>query len=237
MSLSPLRVTVVSQKVVTIMDSEAPATLDERVGFRYLWGPPSYLINFSRFRELDLFLRKFSAELNLGRKIFRENKLKYDRRSESKFCHAFSQGSFITKINIQWHNKIQNFGYFPHIYHRHRYISPAVKSISRKYPGKNRCPASEGRSSQPATPLPCFKSDVPIVLTSLKEKGESLMGQDRGCRPSDPISPIPGNEYVLLYPVLCGILHYRSKTKSLNASNSGLQFGEGVAIACSIDGS
>ncbi|GBN88231.1 hypothetical protein AVEN_141710-1 [Araneus ventricosus] len=30
-----------------------------------------------------------------------------------------------------------------------------------------------------AAPLHCFGSDVPIVLTSLQEKGESLMGQAR----------------------------------------------------------
>ncbi|GBM64629.1 hypothetical protein AVEN_91701-1 [Araneus ventricosus] len=49
----------------------------------------------------------------------------------------------------------------------------------------------------------------------MPEKGESLMGQDRGCRQGDPISPIPGDECVLLWPLLCGVLHYRSRTKPL----------------------
>ncbi|GBM43198.1 hypothetical protein AVEN_50115-1 [Araneus ventricosus] len=52
-----------------------------------------------------------------------------------------------------------------------------MKSLSRSHTGKNRCPTSEGSSSQPAAPLNCFGSDIPIVLTSLQEKGESLMGQ------------------------------------------------------------
>ncbi|GBL90880.1 hypothetical protein AVEN_27987-2-1, partial [Araneus ventricosus] len=47
------------------------------------------------------------------------------------------------------------------------------------HPGKNRCPESEGSSSQPFAPLHCFRSDFPIGLTSLQEKGESLMGLDR----------------------------------------------------------
>ncbi|GBO41168.1 hypothetical protein AVEN_144238-1 [Araneus ventricosus] len=62
-----------------------------------------------------------------------------------------------------------------------------------------------------------FGSDVTIVLTSVREKGESLMEQDRGCRPSDPIFPIPGDECVLLCSLLCGILRYRSKTEPLNS--------------------
>ncbi|GBL81440.1 hypothetical protein AVEN_182277-1 [Araneus ventricosus] len=41
-----------------------------------------------------------------------------------------------------------------------------------------------------------FGSDVSIVLTSMREKGESLMEEDRACRPSDPIFPIPGDECV-----------------------------------------
>ncbi|GBN16469.1 hypothetical protein AVEN_196925-1 [Araneus ventricosus] len=41
------------------------------------------------------------------------------------------------------------------------------------------------------------------------------MGQDRGCRTGDPISPIPGNECVLLCPLLCGVFHYRPRTKPL----------------------
>ncbi|GBN56179.1 hypothetical protein AVEN_82275-1 [Araneus ventricosus] len=43
-----------------------------------------------------------------------------------------------------------------------------------------------------------FGSEVPIVLTSMQERGESLMGQDWGCRRGDPISPLPGDECVLL---------------------------------------
>ncbi|GBM00884.1 hypothetical protein AVEN_257388-1 [Araneus ventricosus] len=42
------------------------------------------------------------------------------------------------------------------------------------------------------------------------------MRQDRVCRPGDPISPIPGDECVLLCPSLCGVLHYRPRTKPLN---------------------
>ncbi|GBM71443.1 hypothetical protein AVEN_127406-1 [Araneus ventricosus] len=47
------------------------------------------------------------------------------------------------------------------------------------------------------------------------EKVESLMGQDRDCRPGNPISPITGDECVLLCPLLCGVLHYRPRTKPL----------------------
>ncbi|GBM96179.1 hypothetical protein AVEN_249982-1 [Araneus ventricosus] len=43
------------------------------------------------------------------------------------------------------------------------------------------------------------------------------MGQDRDCRPGDRISPIPGDECVLLCPLLCGVLHYRPRTKPLEA--------------------
>ncbi|GBN59969.1 hypothetical protein AVEN_103951-1 [Araneus ventricosus] len=87
------------------------------------------------------------------------------------------------------------------------------KSPDKNHPGKNRCPASEGSSSQPATPLHCFGSDIPIVLTSILGKDESLKGQDQESKPGDPISPIPGDECVLLYPSQCGILHYRPRTK------------------------
>ncbi|GBL91487.1 hypothetical protein AVEN_136960-1 [Araneus ventricosus] len=43
------------------------------------------------------------------------------------------------------------------------------------------------------------------------------MGQDRSCRPGDPISPIPDNECALLCPLLCGVLHYRPRTKPFEA--------------------
>ncbi|GBN12328.1 hypothetical protein AVEN_250728-1 [Araneus ventricosus] len=43
------------------------------------------------------------------------------------------------------------------------------------------------------------------------------MGHDRGCMLDDRISPIPGDEYVLLCPLLCGVLHYRPKTKPFEA--------------------
>ncbi|GBO38589.1 hypothetical protein AVEN_230537-1, partial [Araneus ventricosus] len=62
-----------------------------------------------------------------------------------------------------------------------------------------------------------FESDVPVVLTSKLEKGESLIWQDLGCRPGDPISPISDDECVLLCPLLCGVLHYRPRTKPLNS--------------------
>ncbi|GBL91341.1 hypothetical protein AVEN_203492-1 [Araneus ventricosus] len=69
--------------------------------------------------------------------------------------------------------KKETFGYFStYWYHRHWYTCGTVKSISRNHPGKNRCPANEGSSSQPDVPLHCFGSDVPIVLTSMQEKGE-----------------------------------------------------------------
>ncbi|GBM14072.1 hypothetical protein AVEN_209961-1 [Araneus ventricosus] len=49
-----------------------------------------------------------------------------------------------------------------------------------------------------ASVMSVFAGDDPIVLTSMQEKGESLIGQDRGARPGDPISPILGDECVLL---------------------------------------
>ncbi|GBN40463.1 hypothetical protein AVEN_60048-1 [Araneus ventricosus] len=51
----------------------------------------------------------------------------------------------------------------------------------------------------------------------MQEKFESLMGQYLGCRPGDPISPIPGDECVLLCPLLCGIFHHHPRTKPLKA--------------------
>ncbi|GBN86614.1 hypothetical protein AVEN_119608-1 [Araneus ventricosus] len=57
----------------------------------------------------------------------------------------------------------------------------------------------------------------PIVPTSMLEKAERLKGQDRGCRLDYPISPIPGDECVLLCPLLCGVLYYRPRTKPFNS--------------------
>ncbi|GBN46626.1 hypothetical protein AVEN_222855-1 [Araneus ventricosus] len=51
-------------------------------------------------------------------------------------------------------------------------------------------------------------SEAPTVLTLMQEKGESLIRQDRGCRPSDPISANPNDECVLLHPLVCRVLHY-----------------------------
>ncbi|GBN36978.1 hypothetical protein AVEN_159528-1 [Araneus ventricosus] len=51
----------------------------------------------------------------------------------------------------------------------------------------------------------------------MQEKGESLMGQYRDCTLSDPISPIPDDECVLLCPLLCGVLHHRPRTKPFEA--------------------
>ncbi|GBN41753.1 hypothetical protein AVEN_129758-1 [Araneus ventricosus] len=51
----------------------------------------------------------------------------------------------------------------------------------------------------------------------MQDKGESLMGQDRVCRPCDTISPILGDECVLMCPLMCGDLQYRPKSKPLEA--------------------
>ncbi|GBM27419.1 hypothetical protein AVEN_25327-1 [Araneus ventricosus] len=51
--------------------------------------------------------------------------------------------------------------------------------MSKNHPGKNRCPASVGSSSQHTAPLHYFGSDVPIKLTSMRGKGED------GCEISD----------------------------------------------------
>ncbi|GBM14390.1 hypothetical protein AVEN_246559-1 [Araneus ventricosus] len=59
-----------------------------------------------------------------------------------------------------------------------------------------------------------FESDAP---TSVQKKGESLMGQDWGCKPGGPISPIHGDECAPLCPLLCGVLHDRPKSKPLNS--------------------
>ncbi|GBN86613.1 hypothetical protein AVEN_119607-1 [Araneus ventricosus] len=45
--------------------------------------------------------------------------------------------------------KYKLWAIFPHIRHRHQYICRTVKSISSNHPGKNRCTAIEGSSSQP----------------------------------------------------------------------------------------
>ncbi|GBN41725.1 hypothetical protein AVEN_233977-1 [Araneus ventricosus] len=60
-------------------------------------------------------------------------------------------------------------------------------------------------------------SHAPTVLTLMQEKGESLIRQDRGYRPSDPISANTNDECVLLHPFLCGVLHHRPRTKPLNS--------------------
>ncbi|GBM29147.1 hypothetical protein AVEN_97426-1 [Araneus ventricosus] len=54
------------------------------------------------------------------------------------------------------------------------------------------------------------------------------MGQDRGFMSGHSISPIPGNECVLLCPLLCWVLQYGPRTKSLDPRtswNGGFQFG------------
>ncbi|GBL79004.1 hypothetical protein AVEN_48962-1 [Araneus ventricosus] len=43
------------------------------------------------------------------------------------------------------------------------------------------------------------------------------MGQGRGCRAGDTISPIPDHECVLLFPLLSGVLQYRPRTILLKA--------------------
>ncbi|GBL82221.1 hypothetical protein AVEN_252408-1 [Araneus ventricosus] len=142
--------------------------------------------------------------------------LHYEERSESKFRHAFSQGSFIRNRNIQWHNKIKAFGYFSTIFAID--ICRTVKSISRNNPvkiGAQRL--KEVLHSLNASLMSIFDSDVLVVLTSIKEKGESLMRQDRGCRPGDPISLVQDDECVLLCPLLCEVLHYCPRTKPFNS--------------------
>ncbi|GBN72070.1 hypothetical protein AVEN_48435-1 [Araneus ventricosus] len=66
-----------------------------------------------------------------------------------------------------------------------------------------------------------FGSRVPIVPSSKQKKGESQMEQDWSCRPDDPISPIPGDECVLLCPMLCGGLALWSKNKTPKLKNPG----------------
>ncbi|GBM05168.1 hypothetical protein AVEN_22307-1 [Araneus ventricosus] len=61
-----------------------------------------------------------------------------------------------------------------------------------------------------------FGSDFPIVLTSMQEKDERMIGQDRSCRTGDSISPIQGDECAVLCPLLFGVLHYRPRTKPHN---------------------
>ncbi|GBM65371.1 hypothetical protein AVEN_98194-1 [Araneus ventricosus] len=48
----------------------------------------------------------------------------------------------------------------------------------------------------------------------MQKKGESLMGQDRDCRPGDQSLPFQVRS-VLLCPFLCGVLHYLPRTKPL----------------------
>ncbi|GBN04745.1 hypothetical protein AVEN_253466-1 [Araneus ventricosus] len=61
-----------------------------------------------------------------------------------------------------------------------------------------------------------FGRDVPIVLISMQKKDERMMGQDRSCRTGDSISPIQGDECVVLWPLLFGVLHYHPRTKPHN---------------------
>ncbi|GBO39143.1 hypothetical protein AVEN_83233-1 [Araneus ventricosus] len=53
-------------------------------------------------------------------------------------------------------------------------------------------------------------SDVSIVRTSIQEKGESLMGQDRDCRPGDP----PRRRMCSFVSLAVGGLHYRLRKKT-----------------------
>lgn len=48
----------------------------------------------------------------------------------------------------------------------------------------------QGIVEQPAPPQHCLGSDVPRVRLSMQRTDKSPMGQDLGCRQSDPISPI-----------------------------------------------
>ncbi|GBM36413.1 hypothetical protein AVEN_56862-1 [Araneus ventricosus] len=43
------------------------------------------------------------------------------------------------------------------------------------------------------------------------------MEQDRGCKPGDPIYPSQATNGFFLCPLLCGVLHYRTRTKPLEA--------------------
>ncbi|GBM00687.1 hypothetical protein AVEN_118031-1 [Araneus ventricosus] len=49
----------------------------------------------------------------------------------------------------------------------------------------------------------------------MQENSDSLMEKDLVCRPGDPIFRIPGDECVLLCPLLCGVLHCCPRTKPL----------------------
>ncbi|GBM28449.1 hypothetical protein AVEN_33902-1 [Araneus ventricosus] len=62
-----------------------------------------------------------------------------------------------------------------------------------------------------------FESDILIVLTSMPEEGESLIRQDRGCRPGDTVSSIPGNECVLFLSLAAWdlVLSCKNKTPKL----------------------
>ncbi|GBO33895.1 hypothetical protein AVEN_212634-1 [Araneus ventricosus] len=107
---------------------------------------------------------------------------------------------------------------------RQRY-DPSSVGVTRSPPllyptGKGDSAYLYGSFSSPYLRCPLkwmAECDVPIVLTSLQKKDGSLMGQDRGCRPGDPISLIPDDEYVILSPLQCGVLNYRPRTKPLNS--------------------
>ncbi|GBM19568.1 hypothetical protein AVEN_369-1 [Araneus ventricosus] len=80
-----------------------------------------------------------------------------------------------------------------------------------------RYPASEETSSQPVAPLHCFGSDVPIVLTSMQEKGESLMGKNGAGGRVIQFPPSQATNVFFFSPLLCGSLHYRPRAKPLNS--------------------
>ncbi|GBO03132.1 hypothetical protein AVEN_260472-1 [Araneus ventricosus] len=53
--------------------------------------------------------------------------------------------------------------------------------------------------------------------TKTRTRTKERMGQDRACSPGDPISIIPAHECVVLCPLFCGVLHYRPRTRPLEA--------------------
>ncbi|GBM93135.1 hypothetical protein AVEN_111780-1, partial [Araneus ventricosus] len=84
----------------------------------------------------------------------------------------------------------------------------------RNHPGGNRCPPSEGISSQPTVPLHCFGSDIPIVLTSAQEKGSSLIG---AVGRASKLSNSRRRMCSFLSLATKGVLHYCPRRKPLDS--------------------
>ncbi|GBO23839.1 hypothetical protein AVEN_260311-1 [Araneus ventricosus] len=84
------------------------------------------------------------------------------------FIMIFHKEGLLQSKTYNGVTKYKLLAIFPHIRHRH---CRTVKSVSRNHPGKNRCPASEGNSSQPIALAIASEVTYQIVMMSMQDEG------------------------------------------------------------------